>query len=133
MFILVALIGGITFFSTSIFAQSQSKNIAKMYEQLDSLENRKLELKRENDSDILNCLKNDYWKNLEAATGCRLQYAGKLQGVDWGKATEYRNEICECYAGKKHEIEAVETQIKQLERRIDLLKYNNTPTQNVKK
>jgi hypothetical protein len=141
---LFALLG--LLLSTTIFAQS--KDLAKIYDQLDSLENRKLELKRENDKAILDCLDKQWWKNSWEATGCRMNYAGQLEGIDWRKATEYRNEICECYVGKKHEIEAVETKIKQLERRIGLInnskpnnkqsdkpaqKDDSKPAQNVKK
>jgi hypothetical protein len=127
--------------STAMFAQS--KELTKMYNQLDTLENKVLELQRENDKAILNCLEKEYWKNSTEATGCRLSYAGLFNGVDWSKALQYRNEICECYTGKKHEIEAVKTQIKQLERRIELIKDGNKegnkpkesskPAQNVKK
>jgi polyhydroxyalkanoate synthesis regulator phasin len=113
------------FMSSPVFAQT--KDIEKLYNELDSLENRVLELKKENDKAILECLENKNWRNSEKVTPCRLSYAGLMDGVDWSKAMEYRNEICECAVGKKHEIAAVETRIKQIERRIDLKKNDNTP------
>jgi tetrahydrodipicolinate N-succinyltransferase len=116
-----------------LLKDGNKKDIAKIYTQLDSLENGKLELKREKNKTILDCLEYQWWMNSREVTGCRVSYAGIMNGVDWKKATEYRNEICECYGGKKHEIEAVEAQIKQLERRIDLLKYSDKSTQPVKK
>jgi hypothetical protein len=88
------------------------------------LENIKLELKRENDRAILDCLENANYQN---SNGCNNSYYGH------GNYSDYRNEICECMVGKKHEIEAVETAIKQLERRIELLKSDSKPAQNEKK
>jgi len=110
-----------------VFAQS-NKELAKMYDQLDSLENRKLELQRLNDRVVLDCLKSNRWAG-DAAYSCRS--AVGLCPFDRDKWREKSRETCECLVGKKHEIEAVETQIKQQERRIELRKQDNskaTPT-----
>ena len=110
-----------------VFAQS-NKELAKMYNQLDSLENRKLELQRENDRVVLDCLKSNRWY-VDDAYSCRS--AVGLDPFNRDKWREKSRETCECMVGKKHEIEAVETQIKQQERRIELFKQENskaTPT-----
>ncbi|MDR0755133.1 MAG: hypothetical protein LBF04_07075 [Prevotellaceae bacterium] len=128
---------------SSVFAQS--KDIIKMYNQIDSLENRLLELKRENDAAVLRCLDNKEWisgtKGCAEAYGLRVQGSDRLYGSNYYElrtydgtlAMNYAQQVCECMVGKKHEIEAVETAIKQIERRIELLKYDNKPTQNTKK
>jgi polyhydroxyalkanoate synthesis regulator phasin len=123
--------------STVIFAQSNE--LATMYNQLDSLENRILELQRENDRDVLRCLSNRDYRNYNDCSESIIYnnisyYYHDYHNNNWNAiAKVYAQEICECMVSKKHEIEAVKTQIKQLERRIDLIKNNSNPTQNVKK
>jgi polyhydroxyalkanoate synthesis regulator phasin len=123
--------------STTIFAQS--KDLAKMYNQLDSLENRILELQRENDKAVLECVNNGSYSYKE---GCSESIVYKDDnykrvrdpfmggyGENWDEiARKYAQEICECKVGKKHETEAVKTQIKQLERKIDLIKESSKPS-----
>ncbi|MDR2065764.1 MAG: hypothetical protein LBP85_08680 [Prevotellaceae bacterium] len=123
---------------SSVFAQS--KDLAKMYNQLDSLENRILELKRENDAAVLRCIANkNCWDNTSNAQGCRGAYGlsqnglGEIKTSDGTSPMNYAQRVCECMVGKKHEIEAVETKIKQLERKIELLKDENKQPHNVKK
>jgi hypothetical protein len=113
---------------SSVFAQS--KDIVKMYDQLDSLENRKLEIKRESDRDVLDCVADSRnWRH----GACR-DAVTKLSGDRaYYESEKYSQQICECLVGKKHEIEVVETAIKQLERRIELVKSDSKPTQSVKK
>ncbi|MDR1198745.1 MAG: hypothetical protein LBK94_06990 [Prevotellaceae bacterium] len=112
---------------SSVFAQS--KDLAKMYDELESLENRILELKIENDEAVLSCISSKNWRH----GACR-DAVTRLSGDEaFFESAKYTQQICECMVGKKHEIEAVETKIKQLERRIELLKSDSKPAQNEKK
>ena len=123
------------FSANNVLGQS-NKELAKMYDQLDSLENRKLELQRENDRVVLDCLKSDRWQqDGGVAYGCKNAVGvseSRISDNYWTKMREKSREICECMVGKKHEIEEIETKIKQLERRIELSKQdNNKPTPKV--